>query len=407
MENNKDREVNKGYIDKPFYEGLAGSDLEQEGLEESFQRANYKASETINGICGSRIEDVGLSNLSQSQQNAVKRATFILVDHILRTGDMDLNMGAGSASVGLMSFSFASPTNPNERRYIPEDCVHILESAGLLYQTIAVDPMKQEQKKDDKRKYIYRRWGLQVIDDSLFISDGTTDDGGSVRMKISDKFQIEINKSRPISDVNNHIVYYNTFNWQDWNDNALIHKGAVMDAVKGRLSKNLTYLDKSLEADRDTFQVRFKQKPSNVSIDNSLDLVYREWLNKEIAKIDKELADRPTEGNIGKLKEEIKEKFNQVDGELERLDAVKETKDKHDKDFEEVKDDLLELKEQHNDEIGTIYKELKERKEAHDRDIQDLNSRMDKVDELFKYIEIDSDTPNHPIRYKDRSIKDE
>ncbi len=47
------------------------------------------------------------------------------------------------------------------------------------------------------------------MDESLFVSDGTTEDGGKVRLKISDKFQYEIEKVRDVEKVDNHLVYTN------------------------------------------------------------------------------------------------------------------------------------------------------------------------------------------------------
>jgi hypothetical protein len=53
------------------------------------------------------------------------------------------------------------------------------------------------------------------MDDSMYVYDGTNENGGAVRIKVSDKFQTEINKVNPISNYSNHIVYTrNTDNWE-------------------------------------------------------------------------------------------------------------------------------------------------------------------------------------------------
>lgn len=45
------------------------------------------------------------------------------------------------------------------------------------------------------------------MDDSLFVSDGTTEDGGKVRLKISNEYQKELEKVKSVAKVENHLVY--------------------------------------------------------------------------------------------------------------------------------------------------------------------------------------------------------
>jgi hypothetical protein len=77
------------------------------------------------------------------------------------------------------------------------------------------------------------------LDDSLFVSDGTIEDGGAVGLKVSDKFQKKIHKMDPVANVNNHLVYYNHSNWKDLNMNALAPIEAEYDIPKGILENQV------------------------------------------------------------------------------------------------------------------------------------------------------------------------
>ena len=78
-----------GYIDREFFEGLTGVYLEESGFETGFDDAVFTASETINAGCGNNIDRVGIDNLSEPQQRAVKKATALLVKHYLTTFKTD------------------------------------------------------------------------------------------------------------------------------------------------------------------------------------------------------------------------------------------------------------------------------------------------------------------------------
>ena len=45
------------------------------------------------------------------------------------------------------------------------------------------------------------------MDGSLFVSDGTSADGGQVRLKISDAYQAEIAKVAPVNKSELHLTY--------------------------------------------------------------------------------------------------------------------------------------------------------------------------------------------------------
>src|SRR5687767_11190464 len=98
-----------GYINKEYFEGKTGISLEDAGFDITFQDAVFTASENINAFCGNTIESIGLENLSENQRIAVQKATTLLVKHYLKTGDTDLQRGAASMNMGLVSFSYASP----------------------------------------------------------------------------------------------------------------------------------------------------------------------------------------------------------------------------------------------------------------------------------------------------------
>ena len=81
-----------GYIDRESFEGLTGVYLEESGFETGFDDAVFTASETINAGCGNNIDRIGIDNLSEPQQRAVKKATALLVKHYLKTGETDSNV---------------------------------------------------------------------------------------------------------------------------------------------------------------------------------------------------------------------------------------------------------------------------------------------------------------------------
>ena len=149
--------MNKGYIDKEFFESITGIILEDAGFDNNFQDSVFTASETINAFCGNTIEDIGIENLSERQQVAVKKTTAFLVKYYLKTGEADAQIGSGSMAMGGVNFAYSSPTGTKERRYIPETVINILDQAGLLNQTIGIDPMKQKKEKDEDKGYKYRR----------------------------------------------------------------------------------------------------------------------------------------------------------------------------------------------------------------------------------------------------------
>lgn len=201
-----------GYIDREFFEGIF---LEESGFDDDFDNAVFTASETINVGCGNNIERIGFDNLSELQQRAVKKATARLVQRYLQTGEVDVPIGSASLSAGGMSFAMSTNTDPTMLRYIPPEIVGILEQAGLLDHVVGINPMKHQEKDEPKEGYKYRRWGLGAMDDSIFISDGTTDDGNGVRLKITDKYQEHIRKSEVIDKYGNHLVYRNIYHYED------------------------------------------------------------------------------------------------------------------------------------------------------------------------------------------------
>lgn len=75
------------YIDQEFFEGLTGTTLIGEGWESQFQSTLLTACEVINAGCGGKINRLGLDNLSENQQIAVKKATTLLTEHYLRIGE--------------------------------------------------------------------------------------------------------------------------------------------------------------------------------------------------------------------------------------------------------------------------------------------------------------------------------
>ena len=95
--------------------------------------------------------------------------------------------------------------------FIPPEVVMLLRQAYLRVLTVDPIAVDRETKQDKKGKFVYRKWGIAAMDDSLFVSDGTSEDGGMVRLKVSDKTQKEIAKVKPIVDTGNYIRYYDTY----------------------------------------------------------------------------------------------------------------------------------------------------------------------------------------------------
>jgi len=129
------------------------------------------------------------------------------------------------------------------------------------------------------------------MDDSLFVSDGTNDDGGSVRIKIADKVQKEIRKVKPIPNYDNHIVYTkNTKNWNSWGDNALVHKGMIYDLVddgKEKASKRHKELNKKIQ----DLNVLHNKDIGDINLKHDSDTkIIKSEHNKDIGIIDKVIA---------------------------------------------------------------------------------------------------------------------
>ena len=230
-----------------------------------------------------------------------------------------------------------------------------------------------------------------------------------------DKTQTEIRKVNPISDYDNHIVYVNnTDNWRGWNDNALVHKGAIKELGKGHFSKNLHDIDKNFRYVWDVEGKRFEIGKRLVYV-GYVTPAYKDyhipsWIDvkRVIEKVEKKI---PNKAEFDKIKEKL----------------------------QEVKDDLHKLEQEHIDDIGTVNKDMKELGSRVDLSdfvgkaavnshkylfYKDLHSKSSmigvderalvplwllkeeiakvarKVNKLFQYIEIDESNPNNPIRYK-------
>lgn len=153
------KEDEKGYIDQTFYENLLGVDNIADDTQPDFPRAVVRASTAINAYCGNQIDEVGLENLSERQRFLVKKATALLVQHLLNTGEEDGHRGSASYSGGGQNFTYTSPLLGKDTVYIPEHVIMLLQQARLLTQVYGFDPIKEERraKEGKKEKYQYRR----------------------------------------------------------------------------------------------------------------------------------------------------------------------------------------------------------------------------------------------------------
>ena len=91
-------------------------------------------------------------------------------------------------------------------------------------------------------------------------------------IKISTKTKKEIDKTKPIANVGNHLVYYNTNNWRYWPNHALIHKGAIKE-VLGDIDKseNLYNIDKLVKARMDLPILTYNKNITIGGLTNPLD----------------------------------------------------------------------------------------------------------------------------------------
>jgi len=221
------------YIEAKFYEQLFGVELHAADQKESLNRSvTCHASEIVNTVTGNRIESVGYANLSEQQQGTVQKATAYQTQHFLNTGLIDMQPGSVSMGLGPMSFSYNTPSGILKYAEIHPMVRDILSQAGLYQTTYAFNPLTS-QEVDLPQKYVFKKWNLSAMDNSLFISDGTTTDGGQVQMKISDPYQHEITKLIHTHKSEKHLVYEDTSDAPNWQYNSLIFKAYVDDLVKG------------------------------------------------------------------------------------------------------------------------------------------------------------------------------
>jgi hypothetical protein len=234
------------YIDPSFYEQLFGVDLiitpgrRHQGRpvlgpaggdqRESFDRAATNASEIMNAITGNRIESVGFANLSEKQQGYVKKATAYQTQHFLNTGMMDMQAGSVSMGLGAINFSYNTPLGITKYGYVHELARELLAQVDL-YSNIAAFNPKPQPATDPERKHIFHKWDIGAKDESLFVSDGTSADGGQVRFKVSDKYQAEIAKLAPVNKSESHLTYTDISGNKEWQDNALVPKKYVDDRI--------------------------------------------------------------------------------------------------------------------------------------------------------------------------------
>jgi hypothetical protein len=173
---------------------------------------------------------------------------------------------------------------------------------SLFTQIYGFDPIKEirQSKQEQPRNPEYRRWGVAPLDDTLFVSDGTTEDGGVVGIKISTKTKKEIDKTKPIANVGNHLVYYNTNNWRYWPNHALIHKGAIKE-VLGDIDKseNLYNIDKLVKARMDLPILTYNKNITIGGLTNPLD----KWEDSVEFPFDGDLDGRHDKSPVLKLKE--------------------------------------------------------------------------------------------------------
>jgi len=160
------------------------------------------------------------------------------------------------------------------------------------------------------------------MDDSLYVSDGSTEDGGKVRLKISDSFQTEIEKVEHVNKVENHLVYTNNpdSNMGDWNDNALIHKAYLKKYYPdfSRLRKKWEEFEADIIETIERLKIDLKQWEEDEDkkiefIGDGFGKLNKDWeeLKSDIKKI--------IEGDWQeweKYKEEIKELINDLSEEL-------------------------------------------------------------------------------------------
>ena len=233
------------------------------------------------------------------------------------------------------------PGEGNKTLRIDEKSIFALQQVGLLNTVIGIDPIKAKRDRIEKepKKHIYHRWNIEAMDESLFVSDGTTEDGGKVRLKISDKFQYEIEKVRDVEKVDNHLVYTNNpdANMDTWNDNALIHKAYLKKHYPEpfRLRKEWDNFKAKINSTVEELKSNLKQVLDDE--DKKIELIGEAFgkLNDEWETFKSDIK-KTIEGDWQeweKFKEEIKNHLNKLEG------VLKEDLDNYENDLSKRIDD--------------------------------------------------------------------
>jgi len=104
--------------------------------------------------------------------------------------------------------TYTNPIKGEEVVYIPQMVIMLLQEAKLLSRVAGFDPLQTERntKKTEPDNPIYRRRDIHAMDDTLFVSEGTTKDGRTVGLKVSDRTQAEIDKVSVIAKRGAHLL---------------------------------------------------------------------------------------------------------------------------------------------------------------------------------------------------------
>lgn len=121
------------YINQDDLKNLYGYVPDKDSLPSDVNQTDFVAmaiaisSERVNSICGNSIEQVGFSNLNDTQQKLVKRATARLTIYYIHEGMSFLRASVSISGNGL-SESISPPAEPD---YILNEVFFLLQQSGL------------------------------------------------------------------------------------------------------------------------------------------------------------------------------------------------------------------------------------------------------------------------------------
>jgi len=237
-------------------------------------------------------------DLTKKQEEAVKESAAWCANHMIRQG---LDWLRGSTSISLGSIS-TGQTNPDEPDYFPPFLKQKLVQAGLI-NFIHSANIRTEKEYED-----FNKWGSEIDTINKIPS-----------LDLLKRTYLAKRGQNSLTSKDGSMVIKPNGGLYDGVDLSVVEKDPVSD--------NLHKLDKNLIADKDTYNVRFREEPKSYSISHRLDLVYREYWIKELDDLESRIPGNPA---LDKIRKKVKE----------------------------LGDEILKLSENHFQDVGKLHREL-------------------------------------------------